>query len=37
VNSDGRTDLAYMDDPAMSFWGFELMDGEYANQQRYCP
>ena len=27
VNSDGRTDLAYMDDPAMSFLGFELMDG----------
>lgn len=27
VNSDGRTDLAYMDDSAMSFLGFELMDG----------
>ena len=27
VNSDGRTDLAYMDDPAMSFLGFELLDG----------
>lgn len=27
VNDDGRTDLAYMDDPAMSFLGFELLDG----------
>ena len=29
VSSDGRTDLAYMDDSAMSFLGFELMDGNY--------
>ena len=27
VNNDGRTDLAYMDDPAMSFLGFERVDG----------
>ena len=35
VNSDGRTDLAYMDDPAMSFLGFELMDGNLPQSNSY--
>lgn len=29
VESNGRTDLAYMDEQAMSFFGFQLIDGKF--------
>ena len=29
VDSDGRIDLAYMDEQAMSFMGFQFIDGEF--------